>query len=221
MSVNTFAVESAIDELAALAGADPYLFRRGLLNNSRWIGVLDAVATLSNWTQGPAPGHFFGIAICAYANAYVAEVVDLSLAAGNGYDGQPNLCKVNNVYIALDCYLSVNPGQIQTQLAGGMVHGLNAALYGRQSFVNGAAQFPNYYQNRVIRGDEMPQVAVTLIPNPAQSTLNATLGGVGELGVPCLAPALANAYFKASGTRVRTLPFFPNAFMGGLANPNI
>lgn len=222
MSVNTFAVESAIDELAALAGADPYLYRLGLLSgNARWTNVLNAVANLANWTAGPPPGHYFGIAICAYSNSIVAEVVDISLVSGDGYDGQPSLFKLNNVYIALDCYLSVNPGQIQAQLTGGMVHGLNAALYGRQSFVNGVAQDANYINNRVIRMDEMPQVAVTLIPNPAQSTLNAQLGGVGELGVPALAPALANAYFKASGNRIRTLPFFPNAYMGGLNNPNI
>jgi isoquinoline 1-oxidoreductase beta subunit len=97
-----------------------------------------------------------------------------------------------------------------------MVHGLNAALYGRQSFANGVPQFPNFYQNRVIRMYQMPQVQVTLIPNPEQSTFEATLGGVGELGVMCLAPALANAYFTASGTRIRTLPFFPNAWMTGL-----
>jgi isoquinoline 1-oxidoreductase beta subunit len=69
--------------------------------------------------------------------------------------------------------------------------------------------------------DEMPQVQVTLIPNPEQSTFEATLGGVGELGVMCIAPAIANAYFKASGTRIRTLPFFPNATMGGLNNAQI
>jgi isoquinoline 1-oxidoreductase subunit beta len=222
MSVNTFAVESAIDELAALAGQDPYLFRLALLtNNAQWTAVLNAVANLANWTAGPPSGHYYGIAITAYANSIVAEVVDISLVPGNGYDGQPNVFKVNNIYIALDCYLSVNPGQINAQLTGGMVHGLNAALYGRQNFVKGAAQWPNFYQNRVIRMDEMPQVQTTLIPNPMQSTLNAQLGGVGELGVPCLAPALANAYFKASGTRVRTLPFFPNAWMGGLNNPGI
>ena len=221
MSVNTFAVESAICELATLAGQDEYQFRLGLLDNARWTGVLEAVANLCNWTAGPPSGHFYGMAVTQYANSYVAEVVDLSLAAGLDYDGQPKLFKINTVYIALDCYLAVNPGQIQTQLAGGMVHGLNAALYGRQSFVNGAAQFPNFYQNRVIRMDEMPAVQVTLTPNPAQSTFEATLGGVGELGVPCLAPALANAYFKASGTRIRTLPIFPNATMGGLANPGI
>jgi isoquinoline 1-oxidoreductase beta subunit len=221
MSVNTFAVESAIDELAALAGQDPYQFRLGLLNNARWTGVLQAVAALSNYTAGPASGHFFGMAVTQYANSYVAEVVDLSLNSGLDYEGFPKLFTINTVYIALDCYLSVNPGQIQTQLIGGMVHGLNAALYGRQSFANGVAQYSNYPNNRVIRMDEMPQVQVTLIPNPEQSTLDAQLGGVGELGVPCIAPALANAYFKASGTRIRTMPFFPNATMGGLNNPNI
>lgn len=221
MSVNTFAVESLIDELAALAGQDPYLFRLNLLTNSRWIGVLNAVATLCNWTQGPASGHFRGIAVTEYASSYVAEVVDISLNSGNNYDGQPALFTINNVYIALDCYLAVNPGQVQAQLTGGMVHGLNAALYGRQNFVNGVPQHPNFGQNRVIRMDEMPAVSVTLIPNPVQSTQSTPIGGVGELGVPALAPALANAYFKASGNRIRTLPFFPTATMGGLNNPNI
>ncbi|HEY1757392.1 MAG TPA: molybdopterin cofactor-binding domain-containing protein [Bryobacteraceae bacterium] len=221
MSINTFAVESMIDELAALAGQDPYLYRLGLLTDPRWIGVLQAVAALSNWSAGPASGHGLGMAICTYASSYVAEVVDVSLVAGDGYDGQPALFKVNNVWIALDCYLSVNPGQLQAQLVGGMVHGLNAALYGRQNFVNGVPQWPNFYQNRVIRGDEAPQVAITLIPNPEQSNQASAIGGAGEIGVPCLAPALANAYFKASGKRIRTLPFFPTALMYGLGDPGV
>jgi isoquinoline 1-oxidoreductase beta subunit len=221
MSINTFAVESTMDQLAALAGQDAYLFRRGLLNNARWVAVLDAVANLCNWSAGPAPGHGRGIAIGGYANSIVAEVVDVSLVAGNGYDGQPALFKVNNVWIALDCYLTVNPSQVQAQLTGGMVHGLNAALYGHQSFVGGVPQFPNFYQNRVIRMDEMPRVAVTLIPNPAQSVQTTAIGGVGELGVFALAPALATAYVNAGGTRFTTLPFFPNAWMGGVNNPNI
>ena len=109
MSINTFAVESTMDQLAALAGKDPYLFRRGLLADARTIAVLDAVANLSNWSAGPAPGHGLGIAIGNYANSIVAEVVDVSLVSGNGYDGQLSLFKVNNVWIAMDCYLAVNP----------------------------------------------------------------------------------------------------------------
>jgi hypothetical protein len=117
MSINTFAVESTIDQMAALAGKDPYLFRRGLLTDPRWIALLDAVANLSNWSAGPAPGHGMGIAIGGYANSIVAEVVDVSLVSGNGYDGQPSLFKVNNVWIAMDCYLTVNPSQVQAVLA--------------------------------------------------------------------------------------------------------
>ena len=97
-----------------------------------------------------------------------------------------------------------------------MVHGLNAALYGRQTFANGAAQVKNFRNSRMIRAQEMPQVAVTIIPNPAVADRTRTIGGVGELGVPTLAPALANAYFKLTGQRIRSLPFFPGATMGGL-----
>jgi isoquinoline 1-oxidoreductase beta subunit len=216
MSINTFAVESAIDELAVLAGQDPLQFRLNMCTDPRWAGVLNAVASLCNWSAGPPSGHFYGIAVTKYANSYVAEVADVSLASGNGNDGHPNVFKVNAVYIALDCYLAVNPGQIQQQLAGGVAHGLNAALYGRQSFSNGVPQYLNFHNNRVMRMDEMPQIFTTLIPNPVQSTLNANLGGVGEIGVPCIAPAVANAYFQASGTRIRTMPFFPNYTMQGL-----
>jgi len=221
MSVNTFAVESAIDELAALAGQDPLQYRLKMCTDPRWTGVLNAVASLCNYSSGPPSGQFFGVAATMYANSYVAMVVNLSLTAAKDYEGFAKLFEINSVYIALDCYLAVNPGQIQTQLVGGMVHGLNAALYGRQSFVNGVAQYPNFYQNRVIRMDEMPQVYTTLIPNPEQSSESTLIGGVGELGVPCIAPALANAYFRASGTRIRTLPFFPTATMGGLNNLSI
>jgi isoquinoline 1-oxidoreductase beta subunit len=112
--------------------------------------------------------------------------------------------------------VAVNPGSIDAQLAGGMVHGLNAALYGRQTFINGAAQVKNFRNSRMIRLSEMPAVKTTLIPNPQAADRAVAIGGAGELGVPTLAPALANAYFKLTGTRVRSLPFFPAATMGGL-----
>jgi isoquinoline 1-oxidoreductase beta subunit len=97
-----------------------------------------------------------------------------------------------------------------------MVHGLNAALYGKQTFVSGVAQSKNFSNSRMIRANEMPDVAVTIIPNPKTADRKAAIGGAGELGVPTLAPALANAYFKLTGKRVRALPFFPTATMGGL-----
>jgi isoquinoline 1-oxidoreductase beta subunit len=93
---------------------------------------------------------------------------------------------------------------------------LNAALYGKQTFLNGAAQSKNFNASRMIRASEMPQVATVLIPNPAAADRNMPIGGAGELGVPTFAPALAGAYFKATGKRVKSLPLFPSATMGGL-----
>ena len=221
MSVNTFAVESAIDELAHLAGVDPLQYRLNMTTDPRWTGVLNAVATLGNYAAGPPSGHFFGIAAELYANSYAAVMVDLSLTNAVDYDGQNTVFLVNKVWIALDCYLAVNPGQIQQQLAGGMVHGLNAFLYGHQPMVNGVPQNSAFHTNRVIRIYEMPQVFTTIAPNPTQSDPNVLIGGAGELGVPCIAPAVANAYFKASGTRIRTLPYFPTATMGGINSASV
>jgi isoquinoline 1-oxidoreductase beta subunit len=209
-SLNTFGVESMMDELATAAGQDPYQFRRSKLMDPRWIAVLDATAQLGNWTTPPASGRARGIAIGTAFNSIVAQVVEIATSSSsNGFT-------VVKVSIALDCYLAVNPGSLDAQLTGGMVHGLNAALYGRQTFTNGAAQSKNFSNSRMIRLNEMPQVAVTLIPNPVAADRTVTIGGAGELGVPTLAPALANAYFKLTGKRVRSLPFFPTATMGGL-----
>lgn len=208
-SLNTFGVESMIDELAAAAGADPYRFRRGLLTDPRWIAVLDAAAKLGGWGTTLTAGHARGIAIGAAFNSIVAEVVEISSVSSTSL-------RVNKVAVAMDCYLAVNPGQIEAQLVGGVVHGLNAALYGKQTFVNGVAQAKNFRNSRMIRLNEAPQVSIALIPNPTASSRTEKIGGVGELGVPTLAPALANAYFKLTGMRIRTLPLFPNATMGGL-----
>ncbi|MEP6533941.1 MAG: molybdopterin cofactor-binding domain-containing protein, partial [Bryobacteraceae bacterium] len=208
-SLNTFCVECLIDELAAAAAQDPYQFRRSKLTDPRWIAVLDAAATLGNWTSAPASGRFRGIAIGAAFNSIVAEVVEISAVTSTSL-------RVNRVSCAIDCYLSVNPGQIQAQLQGGIVHGLNAALYGQQTFVNGAAQAGNFNRSRMIRIGEMPQIDVTVIPSPVLADRTANIGGVGELGVPTFAPALANALFKATGKRRYALPVFPGATMGGL-----
>ena len=143
-------------------------------------------------------------------NSIVATVVEVSGSSAASF-------RVTKVAVALDCYLTVNPGNVEAQLVGGVVHGLNAALYGQQTFSNGAAQRRNFNKNRMLRMQEMPSVAVTLMPRPAVADRAVPIGGVGELGVPTVAPALANAVARlAGGSRVRTLPFFPNATMGGL-----
>jgi isoquinoline 1-oxidoreductase beta subunit len=205
-SINSFGVECMIDELANAAGVDPVQFRLSKLTNQRWINVLSAVATLSNWSSKPQSGHYRGVAITTAFNSIVAEVVEISNVTATGL-------RVNTVSVVLDNYLTVNPGQVQAQLMGGVVHGMNAALYGRQTFTNGVAFAQNFNNSKMILAGEMPQVNMQIIPNPSQSDSTQAIGGVGELGVPAFAPALANAYFKATGTRVRTLPFFPNARM--------
>ncbi len=205
-SINTFAVESMIDELAAAAQQDPYQFRRARITDPRWLAVLDAAATAAAWSSPPRKGTARGIAIGTAFNSIVAQVVEVSSSNGGP--------RVSRVWVAIDSYLTVNPGSVESQIVGGVVHGLNAALYGRQTFANGAATTKNFTTSRMIRLSEMPVVSVTLLPAPAVADRAVPIGGVGELGVPTLAPALANAWFRLSGQRVRTLPFFPNATMG-------
>ena len=213
-SLNTFAVECQIDELAALAGEDPYLFRRNRLTDPRWIAVLDAAAAAGNWNTPVATGKARGIAVGAAFNSIVAEVVEASIVTTTVNGVTTKTLKCEKVAVAIDSYMAVNPGQVEHQIIGGVIHGLNATLYGRQKFSNGAAQNANFSTNRMIRGSEAPTVTVTRIANPATLDRTKTIGGVGELGVPTLAPALANAYFKLTGTRQRSLPFYPNATMG-------
>lgn len=207
-SINTFAVESMIDELALAAGQDPLQFRRAQLSDPRWIAVLEAAANAAGWGNASPKGTARGIAIGTAFNSIVAQVVEV--ASSGGSSPGP---RVTRVWLAIDCYRPVNPASIEAQMIGGIVHGLNAALYGRQTFVNGAAQSRNFNSSRMMRLREMPQVSVTIMPAPTVSDRSQALGGVGELGVPTLAPALANAWARLTGQRVRSLPFFPNATM--------
>ena len=206
-SINTFAVESMIDELASAAGQDPFEFRRARLTNPRWIAVLEAAANAAGWSSPPARGAARGIAIGTAFNSIVAQVVEIKKSGRSGF-------KVKKVTVAIDCYVAVNPGSVEAQIIGGVVHAMNATLYGRQTFANGAAQVKNFNNSRMIRIGEMPSVKVVIMPAPAAIDRAALIGGVGELGVPTFAPALANAHARLFGQRVRTLPFFPSAKMG-------
>ena len=215
-SLNVFGVESMIDELATAAGADSYQFRRSLLLNAgtptaqRWLALLDKVATLGNW-GAPASGNFQGIAIGAAFNSIVAMVVELSTSTTTSSTGVPTTAiNVRKVSVALDSYMVLNPGSVEAQMQGGIVHALNATLYGKQSFVNGVAQRGNFNTSRMMRVQQMPIVKVDFTqPTMLTRTSPTPIGGVGELGVPTLAPALAQAYFRSTGKRVRDLPFYP------------
>lgn len=202
-SINTFAVESAMDEAAHAVGVDPYLFRRNQLTDPRWIAVLEAAANASGWHSPGPTGTAKGIAIGAAFGSICAQVVEAKKSTAGPV--------VTRVWIAIDCGICVNPDQVKAQLMGGVIHGMNAALYGQQTFSNGAAQAANFNKNRVTLLMEAPEVSVTIIAGSIDRTR--AIGGVGELGIPTFAPALANAWFKLTKVRVRDLPFVPGAKM--------
>ncbi|HVE58994.1 MAG TPA: molybdopterin cofactor-binding domain-containing protein [Pyrinomonadaceae bacterium] len=198
-SINTFAAESMMDELAASANIDPYQFRRQHLANSpRALAVLDKAAANANWNGSVPLGRARGIALAQCFGSLVAQVVEISAPVA----GQ---IRIHNIWCAVDCGRAVNPDSVKAQIEGGIVHGINAALWEQVKFTAGASSVSNFNNTRKIRLREMPQINIELMPtNP-----NAPLGGVGEPGVPAIAPAIANAYFKLTGNRVRQLPFFP------------
>jgi isoquinoline 1-oxidoreductase beta subunit len=202
-SYNTFAVESAIDEMALAVGQDPVVFRRNQITDPRLLGVLNAVDTLSGWSKGPPPppGSARGVAVLSGFGSFIAMVAQISLNSAKQI-------QVNKMYCAIDCGIAINPDSIEAQIQGGINHGLSATLWGQVTFANGVPNVNNFNNYRVLKLQEMPPVSVTIVPSAAAP------GGIGETGVPCVAPAVANAYAKLTGTRVRTLPFYPGATMG-------
>lgn len=194
-SHNTFFVESFIDELAQLAGADPYMYRRNLLAaNSPITRVLDRVAKLSNWDQKLPKGQGRGIA-CFHSPrwqtpvAIVAEVVQ----QGSGF-------AVTRVYCAADCGTLVNPDVGRAQLEGGIIFGLTAALHGKINLTDGRVVQSNFHDYPLLNLDTTPKIEVDLFAT------GGFVGGLGELGTPAVAPAVTNALFAATGRRVRSLP---------------
>jgi len=201
-SVNVFAIESAIDELALAASLDPLAFRRTLLaGDTRSLAVLDAVAQLGGWSAAVPAGHARGVAFAIGFGSICAQIVKISVPAVGSI-------KVHNVACAIDCGTVVNPDSVEAQMQGGIAHGLSAALWGEVTFNAGVANVRNFSNYRMLRLSEMPAVAVSIVQS------GASVGGVGETAVPLVAPAIANAYARLTGTRIRTLPFFAGATMG-------
>ena len=222
-SYNTFAVESAMDELALLAGQDPMAFRLAhLAGDARSTGVLNAVKTLSNWGN-PAKGSAQGVAFLSGFGSYiavVAEVSSQSSSSGSSGSASNNAVKsttttttassgprVTKLFVAIDCGTVVNPDSVQAQLQGGLIHGMSAALWHQVLFAAGVPSVKNFNTYRVARMSDIPAISTTIVYSTAAP------GGVGETGVPCVAPAIANAFAKLTGTRLRTLPFFPGSGM--------
>jgi isoquinoline 1-oxidoreductase beta subunit len=199
-SHTTFAVETFIDEVAHAAGKDPFTFRRDRLEHApRLKAVLELAAEKAGWGTGPLPkGKGRGIAVTEAFKTFVAQVAEVSVDdAGH--------VTVDRVVCAVDCGLPINPDVIAAQMEGGIGFGLGAVLYGAITLKAGRVEQNNFNNYRVLRLNEMPKVEVHIVPSAQAPT------GVGEPGVAPLGPAVANAIFAATGTRVHLLPF-PKSF---------
>jgi isoquinoline 1-oxidoreductase subunit beta len=193
-SQNAFFSEGFVDEMAAAANKDPFEFRRAMLGKSpRQKAVLELAAEKAGWGKPLPAGMARGIAVVSSFGSHVAEVAEVSVAA----DGTP---KVHRVVVAVDCGQTINPEIIKRQMEGAIVYGLSAALYGKISFKDGLVEQGNFHNYPVLRMSDMPKVEVHLMPSTEAP------GGVGEPGLPPIAPAVVNALFALTGKRIRSLP---------------
>jgi isoquinoline 1-oxidoreductase beta subunit len=192
-SHNAFFSEGFIDELAHAAHADPLAYRQGLLQNApRHLAVLNLAADKAQWRATLPAGHARGMALHGSFGSIVAQVVEVSLQ-----EGQP---RVHRVVCAVDCGTAIHPGLIAQQMESAVVWGLTAALFGRIDITDGVVQQSNFHNYPMVKLAQAPQVETWIMPSTRPP------GGVGEIGVPPLAPALANALFALTGTRLRSLP---------------
>jgi isoquinoline 1-oxidoreductase beta subunit len=189
---NCFAVESSIDELAWAASVNPLDFRLAhLAGKPRHLHVLKLVAERSGWGKAPK-GRYQGLAFMEGYTSHIAQVAEVSVENGR--------LKVHKVTCVIDCGQVVNPRIVTSQLESGIVFGLSATLWGDVTLKNGRAQQQNFHEYRVLRLHETPEIDIHLVPSAAPP------GGIGETGVPPVAPAVCNAIFAATGKRLRSLP---------------
>ena len=189
-----YVMETMMDELAAAAGKNPLAFRLALLDKSaRAAVVLRLAADKAGWGNAARKGVAQGIAVHESFGSFVAQVAEVSMPGGK--------VKVERVVCAVDCGVAVNPDVVRAQMEGCIGFALGALYYGEIEIKNGRAVQRNFNTYRALRIHEMPKVEVHIVQSTAAPT------GVGEPGVPPLAPAVANAVARLGGLRVRRLPF--------------
>ena len=194
-----YSTETFIDELAAAAGQDPVAYRLALLRqHPRHTAVLKLAAEKAGWGQPLPRGpkqvrRGRGVAVHESFGTVVAEVAEVSIQT----DGSLH---VDRVVCAVDCGMVVNPDVVRAQVEGGVGFALSAALHGAITLKDGVVEQSNFHDYAPVRIHEMPKVEVHIVPSAEKPT------GIGEPGVPPLAPAVANAIAAATGKRVRSLP---------------
>ncbi|MCW6510358.1 xanthine dehydrogenase family protein molybdopterin-binding subunit [Lichenifustis flavocetrariae] len=188
------AVEVMMDDLAHAAAKNPVDFRLALLkDHPRHVGVLKLAAEKAGFGKTMPAGQGQGVAVHESFNTYVAMVADVTVKDSN--------VKVDRITIAVDCGIPINPDVIRAQMEGGAGYGLGAALRNQITFDKGIVDQANFDTYEPLRMSDMPVIDVHIVPSAEAPT------GVGEPGVPPVAPAVSNAVFAATGKRLRSLPF--------------
>jgi isoquinoline 1-oxidoreductase beta subunit len=204
-SFQGFVVEAFVDELATMAGKDPYLFRRDLLAKApRHRAVLELAAEKAGWSTPPPRGRGRGIAIMESFGSIVAQVSEASVdASGN--------VRVHRIVCAVDTGWVINPDTIKAQMEGGIVYGLTAALKGEITIDKGRVVQRHFGDYQMLRHNEMPEIEVHIVPSTADP------GGIGEPSTAVAAGSLVNAIYAATGRRIYSLPIRPAQLRGGTA----
>ena len=202
---NAFITESFMDEVARAAGKDAIAFRLELLkNNMRARRVLEIAAEKSGWGKPVPQGQARGIAQHSSFGSYVAQVADISVNEKNGR------IKVHKVVVVVDCGFAVSPDALVAQIEGSVVMALSTVLREKVHFANGGVKSANFDDYKLIKMSEVPEIEVHVVKSTEK------MGGIGEPGVPPLAPAVANAFFNATGVRIRRLPLDPQTVLEAL-----
>jgi CO/xanthine dehydrogenase Mo-binding subunit len=192
-ALNAFAIECFVDELAHAAGQDPVTFRLAMLDKlPRQQAVLQRAVKDAGFSAKPGKGRAFGVASMECYDTHLALVAEVS--------GTADKVKLEKLTFAVDCGIAVHPDQVIAQLQGGAVTGLINTLRSKVTVKNGRIEQSNFHEFTIPRMFEVPPIEVVLIPNGERP------GGMGEAGVPLVAPAIANAVFALTGKRIRSLP---------------
>jgi isoquinoline 1-oxidoreductase beta subunit len=191
---NAVFIESFMDELAEAAGKDPVEFRRQFMaKHPRNLAVLNAVAERIGWTQPAPAGVHRGVAQMKAFNSFVAAACELSV--------QNNKVKIHRIVAATDPGYAVNPAQIERQVSGSFVYGLSALFMQENTVKDGRIEQTNFHQFQSMRIAQMPKVETIIIQGGGD-----TWGGIGEPTICVAAPAVLNAFYRATGKRLRTVP---------------
>jgi len=193
-SINVFTVESFMDELAHAAGKDPVQFRLDHMEKgSRPHSILSLLAEKGGWNSPVPEGRARGVAVTSCFESFAAHMAEVSVDK-NG------VITVHKMVCAMDCGTAVYPDAIRAQAEGGVVMGLSVAFHEKVGFSDGGVKTANYDEYPVLTMSEVPEIEVHITRN------NLKAGGIGEPVFPSVAPAVANAVFKATGVRLRELP---------------